>query len=49
MTIHELLHLTYFRGGNLELARKALRIQAFSLGWRRRIEERLTKLEEAAG
>jgi len=43
MTVQEVCHLLYFDQKNLEGAKKALRIQALSPGWRKSFEERLTK------
>ena len=43
MTVREVCHLLYFDPKNLEGARKALRIQALSPGWRGSFEDRLTK------
>jgi MOSC domain-containing protein YiiM len=43
MTVREICHLLYFDSGNLEGARKALRIHALSPGWRQSFEERVTK------
>lgn len=43
MTVREVCHLLYFDQKNLEGAKKALRIQALSPGWRGSFEERLTK------
>jgi len=43
MTVREVCHLLYFDPKNVEGARKALRIQALSPGWRQSFEERLTK------
>ena len=43
MTVMEICHLLYFDSGNLEGARKALRIRALSPGWRQSFEERLAK------
>jgi len=43
MTVQDVCHLLYFDQKNLEGAKKALRIQALSPGWRGSFEERLTK------
>lgn len=43
MTVREVCHLLYFDQQNLEGAKKALRVQALSPGWRRSFEEILTK------
>jgi MOSC domain-containing protein YiiM len=43
MTVREICHLLYFDPENLGGARKALRIQALSPGWRQSFEERLVK------
>ncbi len=43
MTVREVCHLLYFDQKNLEGAKKALRIQALSPGWRGSFEERLTQ------
>ena len=43
ITVKEMCHLLYFDPKNLEGARKALRIQALSPGWRESFEKRLTK------
>ncbi len=43
MTVREVCHLLYFDQKNLEGAKKALRIQALSPGWKESFEERLTK------
>ena len=43
MTVREICRLLYFDQGNLEGARRALRIRALSPGWRRSFEERLAK------
>ncbi len=43
MTVREVSHLLYFDPDNLEGARKALRVQALSPGWRGSFEERLAK------
>jgi MOSC domain-containing protein YiiM len=45
MTVQEVchFHLLYLDQKNLEGAKKALRIQALSPGWRGSFEERLTK------
>ncbi|MBW8057676.1 MAG: MOSC domain-containing protein [candidate division NC10 bacterium] len=43
MTVREVCHLLYFDPKNVKGARKALRIQALSPGWRQSFEERLTK------
>lgn len=43
MTVREVCHLLYFDSKNVKGARKALRIQALSPGWRQSFEERLTK------
>jgi hypothetical protein len=45
MSVAEVNNLLYFDLGNLEAARKALRIKAPSPGWRRSFEERLAKAE----
>ena len=43
MSVREICHLLYFDQRNVEGARKALRIQALSPGWRGSFEERLAK------
>ncbi|MFQ5960135.1 MAG: MOSC domain-containing protein, partial [Candidatus Methylomirabilales bacterium] len=43
MTVREVNHLLYFDQKNMEAAKKALRVQALSPGWRGSFEERLTK------
>ena len=43
MTVKEVTHLLYFDQENLHGAKKALRIEALSPGWRGSFEERLTK------
>jgi MOSC domain-containing protein YiiM len=43
MTVREVCHLLYFDPKNVEGARKALRIQALSPGWREPFEERVAK------
>lgn len=43
MTVREICRLLYFDPGNLEGARKALRIRALSPGWRQSFEERLAE------
>jgi len=43
MTVHEVSHLLYFDRTNLDGARRALRIQALSPGWRGSFEERLAR------
>ncbi len=43
LMVREVCHLVYFDQKNLEAAKKALRIQALSPGWRGSFEERLTK------
>ncbi len=43
MTVRDVCHLLYFDPKNVEGAKRALRIQALSRGWRRSFEERLTK------
>jgi len=43
LTVREINHLLYFDQGNLVGARKALRIQALSPGWRGAFEEILAK------
>ena len=43
MTVREVCQLLYFDQKNLEGAKKALRIQALSPGWRGSFEERLTQ------
>ena len=43
MTVWDVCRLLYFDQTNVEGAKKALRIQALSRGWRRSFEERLTK------
>ncbi len=42
ITVREVCHLLYFEKKNLQGARKALRIQALSPGWRGSFEDRLT-------
>ena len=43
VTVREMSHLLFFDPENLEGARRALRIQALSPGWRGSFEERLAK------
>ena len=43
LTVRKVCRLLYFDQKNLEGAKKALRIQALSPGWRKLFEERLTK------
>ena len=43
ITVREMSHLLFFEPENLEGARRALRIQALSPGWRGSFEERLAK------
>jgi len=43
ISVQEICHLLYFDPKNLEGAKKALRIQALSPGWRGSFEERLSK------
>jgi MOSC domain-containing protein YiiM len=43
MTVREICRLLYFDRGNLEGARRALRVRALSPGWRQSFEERLAK------
>ena len=47
MTVAEINNLLYFDLGNLDGARKALRIKALSPGWRGSFEDRLAKAEKS--
>ena len=49
MTVREICHLLYFDPDNLDGARKALRIDALSPGWREALQDRLTKAEVTSG
>jgi MOSC domain-containing protein YiiM len=43
MTVQEIAHLLYFDRGNLEAARRALRVPALSAVWRESFEELITR------
>ena len=49
LTVRETSHLLFFEGGNLDGARRALRVPALSPGWRESFEERLLSAGAEAG